>query len=158
MAEYRTVDWKLLLICLLICLVAGTVSGIITGNSVSTYESLKLPDFTPPAIAFPIVWTLLYILMGVSLYLIVSRKDADIKVPVIVFAAQLLMNFCWSPIFFTYGQYLLAFVWIVLLWILVFAMIILFRRIDARAGYIQIPYLLWLIVAGYLSYSVYVLN
>jgi tryptophan-rich sensory protein len=96
--------------------------------------------------------------MGISLYLIVSKKDVDVKIPVTIFAIQLVMNFCWSPIFFIYGQYLLAFIWIVILWILVLAMVLTFRKIDAKAGYLQIPYLLWLIIAGYLSCSVYLLN
>lgn len=142
----------------MICLIVGVISGIMTSDSMDIYRSLNLPDFTPPAIAFPIMWTLLYILMGISLYLIVSKKDVDVKIPVTIFAIQLVMNFCWSPIFFIYGQYLLAFIWIVILWILVLAMVLTFRKIDAKAGYLQIPYLLWLIIAGYLSCSVYLLN
>lgn len=152
------IDWKKMILCLAICLIAGMVSGLLTVNSPEVYGNLKLPDISPPGFLFPIVWTILYILMGISLYLIVESDAPMRKMGLMIFCAQLIVNFIWAPIFFTYGEYLLAFVLAVLLWILVAAMILTFMKIDRRAAYIQVPYLIWLVVACYLSYSVYVLN
>lgn len=158
MSEVRTVNWRLLAICLIACVGIGTISGLLTANSVDVYKTLNLPELSPPSILFPIVWTILYILMGISLYLVLLKRDTDIRLPIAIFVVQFALNFIWSPIFFTYGEYLLAFIMIVVMWILVLAMILTFRKIDPIAGYLQVPYLVWLIIAGYLSYSVYVLN
>ena len=117
------------------------------------YESLTLPSLAPPGITFPIVWTILYILMGISAYLI-SQKD---KVPTIYYI-QLFVNALWSIIFFVFKLRLLAFFWIVLLIFLVVIMIYKFYKIDKTAAYLQIPYLLWIAFASYLNLSIYLLN
>jgi translocator protein len=159
MSRINIVDWKLFIMCIVACLGLGTISGLLTANSVDVYKTINLPDLAPPSILFPIVWTILYILMGLSLYLVLLKRDSeDIRLPVAIFVSQFILNFIWAPIFFTYAEYLLSFIIIVIMWVLVLAMIITFRRINPVAGYMQIPYLLWLIVAGYLSWNVYVLN
>lgn len=159
MSRINIVDWKLFIVCIVACLGLGTISGLLTANSVDVYKTINLPDLAPPSILFPIVWTILYILMGLSLYLVLLKRDSeDIRRPVAIFVSQFILNFIWAPIFFTYAEYLLSFIIIVIMWVLVLAMVISFRRINPVAGYMQIPYLLWLIVAGYLSWNVYVLN
>jgi len=117
------------------------------------YNSLKQPPLAPPGFLFPIVWTILYILMGVSTYL-VSKKET---VPMIYYV-QLGVNALWSIIFFVFKLRLFAFAWIILLVILVVKMIIEFYKIDKVASYLQIPYLLWILFAGYLNLGIYLLN
>ena len=119
----------------------------------NNYESLNQPPLAPPAIAFPIVWTILYILMGISAYMISERKGN-----LSLYYLQLFVNALWSIIFFVFKLRLLAFIWIILLIILVIKMIIQFKSIKNIAGYLQIPYLLWLLFAAYLNFGVYLLN
>ncbi len=145
-------NWKKLIVNILIPLVVGGIVAFIM-MPFNDYESLKQPFLAPPAILFPIVWTILYILMGISAYLI-SKKES---IPLIYYV-QLFVNALWSIIFFVFKLRLLAFFWLVLLIILVILMIIRFSKTDKTAAYLQIPYLLWTIFAGYLNLAVYLLN
>lgn len=161
----KTVDIKIMTFSgsILLCLAIGAVSGIISGNSMNIYESLNLPELQPPGYLFPVMWTVLYILMGFALYRILIlgksvRESRDGKIGLLLFGLQLLLNFCWSPIFFVYAEYLLAFVWIVILWVTVVLTAFMLYRIDRIAGYLMLPYIAWVTFATYLSYGVYVLN
>lgn len=145
-------NWKKLIVNILIPLVIGGIVSLIM-MPFNDYESLTQPFLALPAIAFPIVWTILYILMGISAYLI-SKKDS---IPLIYYV-QLFVNALWSIIFFVFKLRLLAFFWLVLLVVLVILMIIKFRKSDKTAAYLQIPYLLWVVFAGYLNLAVYLLN
>ena len=138
-----------------ITLIIGSVPSIfvITNN---TYETLNKPLLSPPGFLFPIVWTILFILMGISIYLIVN-KTAN-KVPKILYFAQLIVNALWTPIFFGLNLYLAAFIWLILLIILVISMIISFYNVDKRASYLNIPYLIWLFFAAYLNLFIFILN
>lgn len=111
------------------------------------------PDFTPPDIVFPIVWSILYLLIGISYY--ISSKNDKIKK---VYYTQLAINYLWSFLFFNFKLYLLSFLTIIVLIIIVLYMIYLFYQDNKISAYLNIPYLLWLLFACYLSYNVYLLN
>lgn len=124
------------------------------------YGMVTKPPLSPPAILFPIVWTILYVLMGVGSYLVLTSDGSkeEIKSALSVYVWQLLVNFLWPTFFFNFGWYLFSFFWLVLLWILVLIMLIRFYRVSKVAAYINIPYLVWLTFAGYLNLGVYFLN
>lgn len=143
---------KLLIKNIALPLIIGIVVGLIM-MPFNDYKDLIQPPLSPPAILFPIVWTILYILMGISAYIISLRKGK-----LITYYWQLFVNALWTILFFVFKLRLLSFIWIILLIILVIKMIKEFSRINSLAGYIQIPYLLWLIFAAYLNLGVYILN
>lgn len=146
---------KTLIICIIIPLIFGGI-GALLGNSKEGFKELIKPSFAPPAIVFPIVWTILFILMGVSYYRVYQKdKDNDAKY---VYYSQLIVNTLWTLIFFRLKLLLIGYIWIILLIALVIIMIIKFYKIDKIAGYLQIPYLLWLIFASILSLSIVILN
>lgn len=141
---------------ILIPVIIGAVIGIIISGSIN-YNSFEKPMVAPPSIVFPIVWTILYILMGISYGILESKSLVDTKVNVIYYL-QLFVNALWSIIFFTFEMRFFAFIWILLLDILVIAMILNFYKKDKLAGLIQIPYLIWILFATYLNLSIYLLN
>ena len=154
------IQWKPLVISILISLVTGGISALLTSDSMKLYKSLNRPVLSPPPIAFPIVWTILYILMGVSAYMIFT-STADQKKKrnaLFLYALQLVLNFLWPIIFFNLELYFFAFLWIVLLWVTVLLMIAEFMKIRPAAGFLQAPYLIWLTFAAYLSLAFYYLN
>ena len=151
---------KRFLISIAIPLVVGGLSALITAGSMDIYSDIVIPPLSPPSWLFPVVWTILYTLMGISLYLVWS-SDADTnqkRIAFTIFGIQLFLNFIWSPIFFNMQQYLLAFIVLVLLWFFTLGMIIIFYNISKPAGILQIPYLIWLTFAGYLNFAIYLLN
>ena len=146
-----------LIIAILIPLAVGSFSALISGN-MSLYSTINKPAFSPPSIVFPIVWTILYVLMGISSYIIYSSDSADKTKALKIYALQLFFNFCWSILFFRYQLYLFSFLWLVILIVLICIMIKDFYKINPAAAYLQIPYLLWCIVAAYLNFSIYTMN
>lgn len=153
------IKWKSLLINIAIPVTVGIVSSLITGGGFDTYSQIIQPPLSPPPIVFPIVWSLLYILMGISSYLIVQQTD-EIKSnrSLIVYAVQLVINFFWPVFFFGFKAYLFAFIWIILLIAAIITMTVLFYRQNRIAAYMQIPYILWTIFAAYLNLGVFILN
>ncbi|RKD30711.1 TspO/MBR family protein [Lacrimispora algidixylanolytica] len=147
-----------LIVFILIPLAVGLVSGILSKNSMTMYNSLNQPALSPPGWIFPVVWTILYILMGVSSYLIATSPSLKKQEALLLYAIQLFLNFIWSPIFFGLGNYFLAFLVLVLLWYVIVKMIRAFFRIDPTAALLQIPYLLWITFAGYLNLAIIFLN
>lgn len=141
---------------ILIPVVIGGIVGLIISGAID-YDSLQRPAFSPPSLLFPIVWTILYILMGVSYGVLKEKSLIDSKTNVLYYL-QLFVNALWSIIFFTLKWRLFAFIWIILLDILVIVMINDFYKKDKLAGLIQIPYLLWILFASYLNFAVYLLN
>lgn len=141
---------------ILIPLIVGGVIGFITSSSID-YNSLEQPFLSPPSIVFPIVWTILYTLMGISYGILVDNSLVDSKINNIYYL-QLFVNALWSIFFFTLKWRLFAFLWILLLLALVILMIIRFYNKNKIAGLLQIPYLLWIIFASYLNIGVYLLN
>ena len=147
-----------LIISILIPLAVGQISSLLTRSPSYTYEMLAKSSVSPPGVIFPIVWTILYILMGISCYLIITSGSEDTKNALIWYALQLTLNFFWSLIFFNLQLYLFAFFWLILLIACIIIMIIKFYKINPLAAYLQIPYLLWCIFAAYLNLSIYLLN
>ena len=122
-----------------------------------TFRLVNKPALAPPGWVFPVAWTILYILMGIASYLVLtSGKPNDTALT--LYGIQLVFNFFWSIIFFNLEMYLFAFIWLVVLWLLIFKTAILFYQISKPAGYLMIPYLLWVAFAGYLNLSIYLLN
>ena len=151
---------KRLILSIALPILVGTISGLLTMGAMGDLQSVTQPPLSPPAWLFPIVWTILYILMGYSAYLI-KTADADITVKadaLMIYHYQLIVNFLWPIFFFNFGWYLFSFVWLVLLWVLVFFMIRLFYRISKTAALLNIPYLLWLSFAAYLNFAIWWLN
>lgn len=146
---------KTYIFAILIPLAVGGFSSLLTGDSMQSYESLVRPPFSPPSLVFPIVWTILYILMGVSSARVWLRGKPSDQV---FYAAQLTANFFWTLFFFKQQAYALSFAWIILLLVLVLLMINQFSKVDRLAAILQLPYLLWLLFAGYLAWGVWQLN
>ena len=153
----KPINKSALAISILIPLAVGSFSALISGN-MSIYSSLNKPSLSPPTNIFPIVWTILYILMGISSYIIYVSGNVNSVKALKIYALQLFFNFCWSIIFFGFSQYLLAFIWLILLIILIIIMIQRFYEINTFAAYLQIPYLIWCIFAAFLNYTILMMN
>ena len=145
-----------LIIAIFIPLAVGVLSSLLSGSM--AYSAFNKPSFSPPSYLFPIVWTVLYILMGISSYIIYSSNSPDKRKALTTYAIQLFFNFFLSLLFFGLSQYLLAFVWLILLIVLIVVMIYQFYQIQPVAAYLQIPYLLWCLFAAYLNFTIYMLN
>lgn len=149
---------KKLIISLLISLGVGGLSALITSGSMDIYKTLIKPPLAPPSILFPIVWTILYILMGISSYMIYEsenyKKDDALK----IYLLQLGINFIWPIFFFLLKLRLISLIIIILLLIAIIFMIIKFYKINKTSAYLQIPYLIWVLFATYLNFGFYILN
>ena len=141
---------------ILLPVLIGVLVGIITSGSMD-YNMLQKPPLAPPGTVFPIVWTILYILMGVSYGILKVNNQTDEEIDWIYYI-QLAINAIWSIIFFNFKWRLFAFVWIILLAIAVISMIRKFYNKNKVAGLLQIPYILWVIFATYLNFGFYILN
>ena len=150
-------NYKLLIKNILIPIILGAIVGLLTSSG-NNYNELIQPDFAPPAIIFPIVWTILYILMGISNYIIEISTNKLKYEAMNIYYFQLIINLIWSFFFFIFKQYFFSFIWIIFLIIIVSIMIIKFYKIDKTSAIIQLPYLSWIIFAAILNYSVYTLN
>lgn len=147
-------------VCSLIILIIGFFSGFSTSNEIQTwYVTIIKPDFNPPNFIFGPVWTLLYILMGISLTLIASQKPSvDRTKAITIFIIQFILNLCWSIIFFKMHEIGWALVEIVFMWVSILIMIVWFYRLQRTAALLQIPYLVWVSFASVLNGSIYFLN
>ena len=154
------INIKSLVISIAIPLALGGLSALITMGSMQDFEALNKPPLSPPGWLFPVVWTFLYILMGVASYLVLESKSptADKKRALTLYFLQLGFNFFWSIIFFTLGAYEIAFMWLVILFVLILATAKRLWRINTLAGVLMIPYALWVAFAGYLNLVISRLN
>lgn len=154
------IRWKRLLTCLAIPLSAGGLSAFLTQDSMEIFAFLRKPPFAPPGWLFPIVWTILFLLMGTASYLVLTsgQPRSLVRRALRVYAVQLVVNFFWSIFFFRLDLYLFSFFWLVFLWLLIWATLFLFGRLTKPAGILLVPYLLWVTFAGYLNFSIYLLN
>ena len=152
-------DIKKLLLCLAIPLAVGGLSALLSGG-MGEYRQLNQPPLSPPGWLFPVVWTVLYLLMGYASYrVLVSGKDADaVRRALILYGAQLFLNFLWPVLFFGLEWRLAAFFLLIALWILIYLTMRRFSELDELAGDLLIPYILWVTFAGYLNLGVYLLN
>jgi tryptophan-rich sensory protein len=146
-------------VSLAIALITGGLSALLTNMGMDSYRAAEKPALTPPEIVFPIVWTILFILMGISAARIWLSPDSKNKVQGLrIYILQLTFNFIWSILFFNLQAYGFAFIWLIILWLLILLMIISFSKSDKLAAYLQIPYLLWVTFASYLNLMVWLLN
>ncbi len=148
------------LFCLTIPLIIGGISGFITSNEIGTwFASLNKPTFNPPNYLFGPVWTFLYIIMGISLYIIwESPKSKERKKALTVFGLQLFFNFWWSILFFSFHLLFVSIIDILILWLCIIYMIKLFKEIKPIASYLNIPYIVWVSFASVLNISIWWLN
>ena len=152
--------WKPYIISTIIALVVGTLSGLLSMNGMKIYEAdVVKPSLTPPGWLFPVVWTILYALMGISAAKIwLTPESRSRSKGLNLYVAQLIINFFWSLIFFNQQAFGFAAIWLLLLWILVALMIREFYKVDRKAAFLLIPYLIWLTFAAYLNIAVWILN
>lgn len=141
-----------------IALAVGAVSALVSMGGMKRFAELKQPPLSPPGWLFPVAWTILYTLMGISAARIYLSGDKSSPEALRLYAFQLIVNALWSPVFFSLGLRLVAFVILLILLAAVIAMIVRFKKIDKPAGLIQLPYAAWLVFAGYLNLGVYLLN
>lgn len=142
-------------------LAISILSALVTMGKMNVMQSLNQPPLSPPAQAFPFVWSVLYVLMGISAAIIYKRRydnpDAATK-GLVIYGISLLVNFFWSIIFFNFGKYLFAFFWLILLLFLIMGTLYQYKKISKPAAYLQIPYVIWVTFAGYLTFGIWLLN
>lgn len=141
---------------ILLPLILGSLIGFIIGNF-TYYETLIKPPLSPSKIIFPIAWSIIYLLMGIS-YNIIINKTKNKKLIQVIYYLQLIVNLLWSPIFFTLKLKLLSVIWILLLLLLVSIQIKVYYKENKISSYLNIPYILWIIFATYLTIGIYILN
>ncbi len=146
-----------LIIAILIPIAVGSLSALISGGT-SLYSQINKPALSPPGYIFPIVWFILYILMGISSYIIYDSNSPNKESALKTYALQLFFNFWWSIIFFRFSLFLFAFLWLLVMIALITLMIYKFYQINRLSSYLQIPYLLWCLFAAYLNFMIYRLN
>ena len=153
-------NWKTLLLCLVIPLAAGGIGALLAGGFSGSYEAMYKPLLSPPGWVFPVVWTLLYLLMGYASYLVYTSEASMPRKrrALTVYGVQLVINLLWPLFFFRLGWYTFAFIWLLLLIAAVLLCRMLFRYIEKRAGDLLLPYLVWLFFAAYLNFGVAILN
>lgn len=153
-------SWKTYLFWILGTEAVGGLAALLTRGAAEAYAAMPVkPPLSPPAWLFPVVWTLLYALMGFSAARVfLSPPSAERRTGLRLYLAQLAVNFFWSILFFSFEAYGLAFFWLVLLWALIVRMILSFRDLDPPAAWLQLPYLLWVLFAGYLNYGVWMIH
>ena len=155
----KNIKWTDLLIFVIITELIGTVSGIIAGGNFGAYyDTIAKPPLAPPGWVFPVVWAILYALMGVSAYFVNSSDSPAKKQALDIYWLQLLANFLWSPAFFGLRSFGTAVAVVIVMLVLIVIMLVLFRKIQCCAVWLNIPYLVWTAFAAYLTIGAYVLN
>lgn len=141
-------------------LLIGIASSILTRDMMIEYGNLNKPFLAPPTIVFPIAWTILYLLMGFGAAIIYSKEEYSTyrSTGLVLHVVQLILNFFWSIIFFNMGQYVFAFIWLIILWLVVLSMIMNYKKISKTAFVLNVPYIVWLTFAAYLNLAVAILN
>ena len=141
---------------ILIPLAVGGLAAFLTRGNMDVFDTVTKPPLTPPAIVFPIVWSILYVLMGIGAARVYLKNPNSSAIS--VFGINLFFNFFWSIIFFNMRAFCFAFVWLLALLAIVIAMTVKFYREDKVAGLLQIPYCIWLLIAGYLNLFICLAN
>jgi len=146
---------------IIICQIAGLIGSVFTMPAVQTwYQTLNKPSLTPPDWLFAPVWIFLFLLMGVSLFLIWRKgpDEREVRHALVIFGAQLILNILWSVLFFGLKSPPAAFIEIAVLWIMILLTIRYFYRISKAAGMLLVPYILWVSLAAFLNFSIWMLN
>lgn len=147
------------IVSVLIALAVGGLSALLTRNNMSIYDTLNRPFLSPPMWLFPVVWGILFVLMGIGAALVYVAPESEERSGALkVYAFNLVINFFWTIIFFNLRAYLFAFVWLILLWMSIIVMVLRFKKVNKVSAYLQIPYLLWVTFAGYLTFMIWLLN
>ncbi len=149
------INIKTLIICIAVPLAVGALAAFLIKDSIPLYAAMPKPPLAPPGWLFPIVWTILYILMGISSYLVYVSDSPYRQSALTIYAIQLVLNFIWPLVFFNMQNYLFALIILILLWAAVFKMIQKFHAVSPVAAKLQIPYLIWLTFAAYLNLAIY---
>ena len=138
----------------------GALSGWLTREGTRIYsQTIVQPSLSPPSAVFPVVWTILFALMGIGAALVYQAPASNVRSrSLLLFLIQLAFNFFWSLIFFNFQNFGFAFAWLIALWVLIVLMILSFRKVNKLAAWLQIPYLLWVTFAAYLNFGVWMLN
>lgn len=152
------INFKKLFLIALVTFVIGGFFSFFIPNMEGYYDSLIKPPLNPPGVLFPIVWSILYLLMSISLYIVSESSSINKEQSYLIYIFQLVVNSIWTLLFFGFGLELISFLWILLLIVLVILMIREFYKINKTAGLLQIPYLLWITFAAYLNLAIYILN
>ena len=153
----KKIKWTELLISVVSAELVGVLSALLSGDYSTRYSELIQPPFAPSGAVFPVVWTILYALMGISAY-IIWQSAGDKSTAKKLYIAQLSVNFLWSIIFFRFGLLGFAAIWAVLLFVLVLAMVKAFGKTSVTAAYLNVPYLIWSAFASYLAIGTWLLN
>lgn len=156
----KTNKRKIYIIFILVSEAVGAVSGFLTKKNVQSFEAeAAKPPLMPPGMLFPIVWIILFALMGIGAARVYMRSPSSARSKgLMLYYLQLAVNFFWGIFFFNMRAYAFAFIWLLLLWVLILLMTAAFSRTDKAAAFMQIPYILWITFAGYLNYAVWLLN
>ena len=152
--------WKVYTFWIVFAEAAGALAGLLTRDGTRAYATHILkPPLSPPALVFPIAWAILYALMGIGTARVYLTPASGVRARGLqLFLIQLAFNFLWSVIFFNFQAFGLAFVWLVILWVLILMMTLTFSKADRLSALLQIPYLIWVLFAGYLNFGVWRLN
>lgn len=153
--------YKPYIISTAIALGIGGLSALLTKNSMDIYSQLKQPPLAPPGSIFPIIWTILFILMGIGSAMVYVNRDKDpfeAASALKLYITNLVFNFLWTIVFFNFRAFLFAYIWLMILWVIIIIMIFKFNKISKTAALLQIPYLLWVTFASYLNLMIYLLN
>ena len=154
-----SVKIKKLIVSIALPLAVGGVSALVSRSGMEGFNRVVQPPLSPPQWLFPVVWTILFVLMGIASYLVFeAAKDPEENSAITLYIVQLAVNFFWPVFFFRLGLYYFAFLWLVLLWVLILLTVIKFREISKTAAWLMLPYLVWVTFAGYLNLGVALLN
>ena len=165
--EQKGFTWKkaiTMAICIAIPVAMGVISAMITGGAMKKFGQFNQPPFSPPAWLFPVAWTILYVLMGIASYFIFAMKPKDKKeakfrtTALVLYVAQLVLNFVWSPIFFLANNYFVALIVLLVMWLMTIVVMFLIRERSMPAMWCLLPYVLWCLFAMYLNVGIMLLN
>lgn len=145
-------------VSLLISLGTGGFSAFLTKDNMSVYSGINRPALSPPPEVFPVVWSILFVLMGISAALVWCSERRKSDSALLFYGAQLVFNFCWSIIFFNFRAFGFAFFWLMILLVLIGITAYGFYRTEKAAGLLLLPYFIWVLFAGYLNFAIWMLN
>ena len=143
---------------ILLALTVGGLSALAIANNMNVYDKINAPPLSPPGWLFPVVWTILFILMGISSAIIFTSKSKQKDDALFIYAVSLVLNFSWSIFFFNILSFIVSFIILVALWLSIIITIIKYYKINKPAAWLQLPYLLWVTFAGYLNFAIILLN
>lgn len=149
-----------LILAILLPMAIGVASATFSSNGMQLYKTMAKPSLAPPAILFPIVWTILYVLMGIASYFVMITDAPDQRKTMAntLYLVQLVMNFFWPIVFFSWRLYTVAFIWLIAMYLVIIACTVYFFLIYKKAGWLMIPYNIWMAFAAYLNISIVMLN